>query len=306
VTGTEQWQFGDDVILSCIASTAVVSKTVFGMYRRKPNEGLDDAAKCPSSPTLRSFVKPQGKAAIWSKKTAFSLTRIDVLIESQKLRVLVLSFAATLLLIWKLNVAATGHSQADSPIADHRMITSRPDTSKKLSARTAPRTDPLTIEVRFPWQKRRYAWPALPRLRNTRDKEKKADYGTLGLTFLEKTKFRRRIGKHDLKELHRERKEHMEAMDTDDESSESTYLPDDELPYPVECERVAWKSAPKPICNTVHELTRNPNRDKYLGYVFVCVCAWCRAFVFTSQWLSSLLTVKDTVTTETLGSCPIQ
>jgi hypothetical protein len=268
------------------------------MYRRKPNEGLDDVAKCPSSPPARSSVKPQGKATIWSKKTAFSLTRIDVLIESQKLRVLVLSFAATLLLIWKLNVAATEHLEANSPIADHRIITSQPGISKRFQS------DPLTVKVRFPWKKRRDAWPALPRLKSIRDKEKKADYGTLGLTFL-KTKFRRQIGKHDIKELHRERKELIEAMDTDDESSENAYLPDDELPYPVECERVAWKSAPKPICNTVHELIRNSNRDKYLGYVLVCVCAQYRGFVFTFQWFSSSLMVKDTVTTETLGSCPI-
>jgi hypothetical protein len=271
------------------------------MYRRKPNEGLDDVAKCPSSPPLRSTVKGQGKAAIWSRKAAFSLTRIDVLIESQKLRVLVLSFAATLLLIWKLNVAATEHLQANSPIADHRMISSRPGVSNKVHVSSF--TDPLTVKVRFPWRKRRYAWPALPRLKRTPDKEMKADYGALDLTFLS-TKFRRRIRKTDLKELQRERKQHMEAMNKWDESSESAYLPDDELPYPVECERVAWKSAPKPICNIIHELVPNPKRDKYLGYVFIlCLCSVSGLHTHF-QCFSSSLMVKDTATTETLGSCP--
>jgi hypothetical protein len=49
------------------SAPAAVKAQFSGMYRRKPNEGLDDVAKCPSSPPARSSVKPQGKATITYK-----------------------------------------------------------------------------------------------------------------------------------------------------------------------------------------------------------------------------------------------
>jgi hypothetical protein len=92
------------------------------------------------------------------------------------------------------------------------------------------------------------------------------NYGGLWIVVLEPDEFgniRRSINDKDGKLYERERTKSFEEMGQHYVSS--TTVPDDELPYPQECERIAWRSALFPVCNTFHELSLNPETDKYLG-----------------------------------------
>lgn len=93
-----------------------------------------------------------------------------------------------------------------------------------------------------------------------------ADYGDLEFNWddnYDHHKIRRRtIAPNDANRWHKERKAQVRAMNEYHVSE--TYTPDDELPH-EECERVAWKSAPKPLCNAFHEIVLNPGGHRYLG-----------------------------------------
>lgn len=104
---------------------------------------------------------------------------------------------------------------------------------------------------------------SLPPIANFDRADWKGDYGDLDFDTLEPNRFRRRIRDKDGQTYERERKMLLNQMNEYHVSS--TYLPDDELKYTFQCERVAWKSASYPVCNTFHELTRNGKADKYLG-----------------------------------------
>lgn len=89
------------------------------------------------------------------------------------------------------------------------------------------------------------------------------DWGDLIFDTVSPKVFRRRVNGNDAYVYEGERQLSFDEMD--EYYVSSTYSPDDELQYPLQCERIAWKSAIFPVCNTIHEVSRIEEEDKYLG-----------------------------------------
>ena len=109
----------------------------------------------------------------------------------------------------------------------------------------------------------------LPPILSFEDSDLESDYGDLEFDYLPSEAFRRQIREDDVDDYEQERYNFLTDIDEFHVSMSNT--PIDELPYPLKCEPVEWKAALFPVCNTIHELTRSHQTDKYLGQVFFLV-----------------------------------
>ena len=124
------------------------------------------------------------------------------------------------------------------------------------------------VASRNPYRTRRnrspsFEWPPVLRFE---DGDLESDYGDLDFEDLPSDSFRRQIREDDVDDYELERYDFLTEIDEFHVSMSNT--PIDELPYPLKCEPVEWKAALFPVCNTIHELTRSHQTDKYLGQVY--------------------------------------
>lgn len=77
--------------------------------------------------------------------------------------------------------------------------------------------------------------------------------------------FRRRIHRHDEDHFNEERRQFLYDIDQKDETWASGF--DEHIEAYHTCQPTSWKNQIFPVCNTFHELQRNDETDKLLGYV---------------------------------------
>jgi hypothetical protein len=98
------------------------------------------------------------------------------------------------------------------------------------------------------------------------DGDYEPDYSDLEFDSLTSFESTRQIYEHDHLDYEEEHRDTLRAMDS--YYVTTSYAPEDELPYPLQCERPAMKSLHFPVCNTLHETTIT-EQSRYLGYVLI-------------------------------------
>jgi hypothetical protein len=114
--------------------------------------------------------------------------------------------------------------------------------------------------------------------------EKEPDYNGLDIQSLSDSRiFTRRIDPYDHNAYEQYREKRLKKFD-EGKYFPVRYEPDEDVQDDGNnCKRTNWRTAPRPTCNTMHELSseimtrfRPPSQDfyvRYLGYVRLCACS---------------------------------